>query len=241
MQASYVNSHKGFTLIELVVVILIMSTIGIMTASYVRNSMDIYTHITTLDKSLDNVRFVMERLRREVGNALPNSISVKGRCLTFTPIFDDSIYGNDFPINPRMARQGTIAPISSDIKGSKAVVYALTPDEALVTSNKSYLVHSYNRANNKIQFADNVSFQASSPEKRIYFIKDKTTYCFNDMNLYRQINDQEKVLMGENMTGNFFTNETKLTSHSLLQVQYISHFDGQEVAFEQTLHINNKP
>ena len=50
-------SKKGFTLIELVIVILIMSALGIMTTSYIRNSVDIYTNITTLDKSLGSVRF----------------------------------------------------------------------------------------------------------------------------------------------------------------------------------------
>ena len=241
MSSIYPTLRKGFTLIELVIVILIMSALGMMTTSYIRNSVDLYTNITTLDKSLGSVRFVMERLRREVGNALPNSIIVKNSCLTFTPIIDNSIYGTDFPISSHFAKKAFIAPISNNINGSKAVVYILTTDELLEGSNKSHLVQGYNAENKSIIFSEKISFPISSPTKRVYFVKDKTTYCFNKNNLYRRINEGEFILMAEHLSGYFFHKEAALKNHFLVQVKYNIDVEGKEVPIEQILRINNKP
>ena len=68
--------QKGFTLIELVIVIIVLSAISIATSTYISTGVSIYTDISERDKELNSTRFVMERLRREVLNALPNSLKV---------------------------------------------------------------------------------------------------------------------------------------------------------------------
>ena len=245
MPSVYGALQKGFTLVELVIVIVLLSVLGIMTSSYIGTGVDIYSDVAERDKELNSIRFVMERLRREVGNALPNSAVVGGNCLTFTPIVASTVYGDDFPISSASATTGTIFPISEDISGAKATVYLLSESE--LTSEKVQQIADYSADQDTVTFVDNlgviknVSFPLGSPAKRVYFIRDNTTYCFSGTNLYRRVNSGSDVLMAEDISGSFTASSATLQRNGLVQVSFELTFDGQEVPIEQTLHIYNTP
>lgn len=232
--------NKGFTLIELVIVIVLLSALSIMTSSYISTGVDIYSDVAERDGSLNSVRFVMERLRREVANALPNSaFSTTGQCLTFTPILASSIYGSDFPISPSSRNSGTIAPIPFDISAAKAVVYLLSSNE--LTSNKVQAINDYSAGQTALTFPSSISFPWSSPARRVYIVKDTVTYCFRSNNLYRTVNSEPETLMGEEIEGRFQVSDATLQRNGLVLTTYIMTFDGQSVPVEQTLPINNVP
>lgn len=233
--------NKGFTLIELVIVIVLLSALGIMTTTYISTGVDIYTDTTERDESLNSVRFVMERLRREVANALPNSAVVEsaGQCLTFKPIIASSIYGGDFPIFPLNASSGGIAPINIDMSNAQAVVYLLSASE--LTSSKVQAIGDYSAGQPIVTFSGSISFPLSSPAKRVYFINDTVTYCFSADNLYRRINSGGDQLMAENVTGSFQVSDATLQRNGLVLTTFIMNFDGQSASVTQTLPINNVP
>ncbi|MDA7746401.1 prepilin-type N-terminal cleavage/methylation domain-containing protein [Psychromonas sp.] len=244
---------KGFTLIELVIVIIILSAVGIATTSYIATGLDIYNDITERDKSINSVRFVMERMHREVSNALPNSAKSfanpdgdDNQCLSFYPIKKSSFY-TDFPIYPLQSSEGSVATISDYdyVTGDRAVVYLLHEAElASVETNgsaKSQAISSVNAAKDKLFFSSSVSFPLSSPASRVYIINDIVKYCFLGTDLYRQKNAETAVLMGENIAGTFNVIDATLQRNSLVKIGLSLVFDGQEVAFEKTLHINNVP
>lgn len=249
MSATTTTLQKGFTLVELVIVIVLLSALSIMTTSYISTGVDIYTDIADRDKSLNSIRFVMERLRREVTNALPNSAivsdsdsgSVTDGCLAFTPIVTSSVY-TDFPISPDSGDTGIISPISdyewSD--GDKAVVYLLDSDD-LDNTDKVNAISGINTDKDTLTFSTSpVSFSLASPAKRVYIINNDVSYCFSHNNIYRSEND-DVVLMAENITGSFTVDKATLYRNSLVQATYELDFDGQEVPVEQTLHISNTP
>jgi MSHA biogenesis protein MshO len=242
--------NNGFTLIELVIVIIILSTIGIATTTYISTGVSIYTDITERDKELNSTRFVMERLRRDVLNALPNSliVSAEKKCLTFTPIIASSIYGYNFPISPISASSATIAEVTllnnETIKtNDRAVVYLLDSSELSPTPGLSpRKVHAINSINNEvINFTQEVSFTLSSPSKRLYIIRDEIKYCFSGNNIYRTKNSELRVLMANNIAGEFEIANATLQRNGLAKVTFMLNFDGQEVPIEQTLHVNNVP
>jgi len=252
--------QKGFTLIELVMVIIILSALGIMTSSYIGTGVDIYTGISDRDKSLNSVRFVMERLRREASNALPNSAYVTDKkvladgtviycCLTFTPIETSTLY-RDFPISPISpvsGSTGTIEPITRDdldLTETKAVVYLLTAAKGL--SNSSIKEIKVINDKDTLTFDDSLGFPLGSPAKRVYFIKDDIRYCFNDAKeLYRSVIVNNTVattaLMAQGISGSFAVDDVSLQRNSLVKATFNLDFDGQKVPVEQTLHINNVP
>lgn len=246
--------NKGFTLVELVIVIIVLSIIGIATTSYISTGVNIYTDVADRDKSINSLRFVIERMRREVANALPNSAVITGDCLTFTPIIASSLYGNDFPIAPLQAGSASIATIEKDTNGNnqvengdRAVVYMLdSSDLNSVGSEGKNKVISINNAQNVITFtntnADGVaSYPLGSPAKRIYFINGNVSYCFVNDEIRRTDSDASNVLMAENVSGSFTVADATLQRNALVQVKFLLDFDDQKGAFEETLHINNVP
>lgn len=241
------RTYQGaFTLVELVLVILLLTVLGITTSSYIGTGVDIYSDISERDKLLNNVRFVMERMRREISNALPNSALVNNDCLSFYPIKSSSQY-IDFPFYPEQASQGVMTTISDYdfTSGDRAVVYLLDESELSTTdsngSAKSQTISSVNSGKDTLTFSSDVSFSLSSPASRTYIINEQLTYCFVGSALYRQVDSGTSVLMAEGVSGSFQVIEASLQRNSLVKVSYSLDFDGQEVTFEQTLHINNVP
>jgi len=245
-QYTRLQLQKGFTLIELVIVMLILSTLGIATSSYIATGLNIYNGISERDKLLNNIRFVMERMRRDVSSALPNSIKVEDDCLRFYPIKNSSLYTN-FPIYPIQKNSAEMTAITdySYTSGDRAVVYLLHESElSIVDSNgssKSQLISGVNSAKDTLNFSNNISFPLSSPAKRTYIINDRLAYCFAGDALYRQENTDAPVLMAENVSGSFAVIDATLQRNSLVKVNFSLPFEDQEVTFEQTLHILNVP
>lgn len=247
---------KGFTLIELVIVIIILAAIGVATSSYIAAGVNIYSDVADRDKSINSLRFVIERMRREVANALPNSAVVDGNCLTFTPIIASSLYGNDFPISPVSASSALIATIEKNSDGSnkvatgdRAVVYILERDDlsSVGHAGKNKVI-SINSAQNSITFTNTdangvASYPLGSPAKRLYFIRDNNdiSYCFVNNQIKRTDSNATNVLMADNIRGSFTVEQATLQRNSLVQVKFLLDFDEQEAAFEETLHINNVP
>lgn len=97
---------KGFTLIELVVVIVLLGIMSVGVASFVNLSTQIYVNVAGRDELIASARFAVERLNREIRNALPNSVRVrkknKTQCIEFIPIKASTIY-TDIPVSPEPA------------------------------------------------------------------------------------------------------------------------------------------
>jgi MSHA biogenesis protein MshO len=239
----------GFTLIELVIVIIILSAIGIATSTYISTGVSIYTDVSERDKALNSTRFVMERLRRDVLNALPNSLVVSeaNRCLTFTPVLYSSLYSYDLPIFPVEASTATITNIDNyaHTAGNKAVVYLLDPSE--LVGDKVHAIDGI--TTEQINFSDDdVSFSLGSPSKRLYIINTSKSYYFH----YNNSNERFELvladscnatgsIMAKDIEGEFDVAKPTLQRNGLAKVTYMLNFDGQEVPIEQTLHVNNVP
>lgn len=65
---------RGFTLIEVVVVIVLLGIVGTMTTSIISSSMEGYNNQTRRERLQSTARLAIERIQREVRHALPNSI-----------------------------------------------------------------------------------------------------------------------------------------------------------------------
>ena len=98
--------RNGFTLIELITVILILAVISGGIFGFIGRGAEIYVDTTEREQILSDSRFLIERITRELRQALPNSVreatSGNYQCVEFVPIKWSSFY-LDVPVAPEVA------------------------------------------------------------------------------------------------------------------------------------------
>lgn len=111
----------GFTLIELVIVIIILGIVSGGIFGFLGTGTQIYVDVTERDQILSESRFLVERLNREIRYALPNSVriidypesatedNVISHCLEFTPIEWSAFY-SDIATGSELATVSLEAP-----------------------------------------------------------------------------------------------------------------------------------
>lgn len=92
---------RGFTLVELVMVILLLGIMATFTSQFIGIGSQIYGDASSREQLMSDARFAMERLNREVRDAVPGSERIEttdgvwvdaGPCLSFWPISTSSRY-----------------------------------------------------------------------------------------------------------------------------------------------------
>ncbi len=183
--------HRGFSLIELIVVILILGIIGAGTAIYIVRGMQAYTDSVRRDRLAATARAATERVVRELRNALPNSIristgsaaGVTTACIEFVPVERASAYRN------ALAPQGSITrfdavPFAPPTAGNRFVViypYAMPP---LYAGGNPGPVAGFDATSNtlagEVRLAAAHRFAHDSPQRRFFVTTAPVSFCIDD-------------------------------------------------------------
>ena len=205
------RKSNGFTLIELVIVVTILGVVGVGIASFVRSSMQIFIDVGEREQLLTESRFAIERMSRELRNAVPNSVRVAGNstehCIEFVPINWSSVY----TVLPLLPSSDTTLSIvfPSDIDGNVyslpggdhfALVYPLRTEDVYDASNqKRQLISACTdggdgNCNTKdgvetVDLTVASAFPEESPASRAYLIDRSVSFCITNGRLVRFEND----------------------------------------------------
>ena len=246
------SKESGFTLIELIVVIIIMGVLASATTVFIKFSTVIYSEATDRDQLVSSARFAIERLNREVRNALPNSLRLDPtkQCLEFTPIIGSSIY-TDIPVFPDN-KSNTITVIESNALpnssgGFSAIVYPLTFDDVYpIIESDSDKIHAINNIVSTgeqwvITLNADVVFSANSPTQRIYFIEtnNSVNYCVLNNTLTRN-----NILMADNINSalsSFDVMEATLQRNAMVQIHLQFEKNDENITFENEVQVLNVP
>ena len=241
----------GFTLIEMVTVILILGIVIIGVSGFVIFGTRIFVESSAVDQVLSQSRFGIERMTRDIRRAVPNSIRVltagdgSYQCIELLPILTSTSY-LDAPFVPETARNSltaikSIRPISA---GQSVLIYPLTDPEVYNpqgTTAKRFIVQSVSETGDQltITLTQSVRFTEASPLMRLYVADSPLSYCFVssastvELRLYQNYGYQATqptpttmgvgVLMAQNITNNLTANPAIILTPATLVTNAIVH------------------
>ena len=98
------HAHRGFTLIEVITVVVILSIVTVMGTGFVAKSVESYDRAQQRSKLINRGRQAIERLTRQLRTALPYSLRLSndgsGQCVEFMPVTGGGNYlGPDYDNN----------------------------------------------------------------------------------------------------------------------------------------------
>ncbi|RLV59036.1 type II secretion system protein [Parashewanella curva] len=186
------NKAVGFTLIELVTVIIILGIVLVGVSSFITFGTRIFVDSTSVEQVLGESRFAIQRMTRELRTALPNSVRVNTdnssyQCIEFVPTVTSTSY-----IQIPFESSSNTATIFRDAPNTKifgfdiqrAYVYPINADEVYITNTQnsiaasvSWVTGTNNSPTLSLTFNSPTRFKYSSPQKRMYLTTNPVTYC----------------------------------------------------------------
>jgi len=209
------QKYQGFTLVELVIVIVLLGIMATGITSFISLSTQTYINVADRDELIASARFAVERLNRELRNAVPNSIRivanasipVSDQCIEFMPIVASTTY-LDIPVAPEPPSSTiTVVPfVAADNVNDYTcgvvnycsdfvAVYPITSDDLYgspidnvgkVFSLTNFTPPLSASSEWTLSFAGGAkTFDADSPTQRLYIINQPVSYCVSNGKLTR--------------------------------------------------------
>ena len=251
MSIARLSREAGFTLIEMVTVILILGIMVVGLSSFVIFGTRIFVESSAVDQVLSQSRFGIERITRDIRRAVPNSLRTltttdgSYQCLELLPIAASTSYINA-PFVPQSVQNNltaikSIRPIAED---QSVLIYPLTTADIYNpqgTTAKRFIVDSVAELGDQltITLTQSVRFTEASPLKRLYVADSPISYCFVqaasniDLRLYQgygyRVNQPAPadmgngVLMAQNVTNALSVNPAVIITPSTLVTNAIVH------------------
>ena len=189
--------QQGFTLIELIVVIVVLAIISFGSTQYIVNSVESYMDTAMRERQGSAARVAVEKISRELRNALPNSArtSALGECIEFMPVLGGSIY-TSLPLTPAASNAFRSVPfiISGGPEIGRVAVYPLNPDEIYNPATDSTTASSISPPLDPsvitadlegsteilVQLSRAHQFPLDSPVRRWFMVSEPVSFCVDN-------------------------------------------------------------
>lgn len=199
--------QRGFTLIELVMVIIILGVVGSMVAVFMRAPIDAYFDTARRAALTDVADTALRRMARDIHKALPNSIrNPSTNCIEFIPTrtgaryrAQDSAAGNslDFSLADsgfNMLGRNSDLPADQRIRANDRIaIYNLgiAGADAYAADNTAVVSNVVDGTETAINLTAGKKFPLASPNNRFHVIPTEETivsYVCSGNTLYRNTN-----------------------------------------------------
>lgn len=262
--------QRGFTLVELVMVIVIMGVIGAVVAVFMRSPIDAYFDSNRRAALTDTADTAVRRISRDVRKALPNSVRVPNpQCLEFIPTRTggryrsaETVAGDNTSLNFaaadttfNMLGQNSLSPADQQIRvGDTIAVYNLgiAGASAYLGNNTAAVTSVADGVETTIGIAATL-FPLESGTLRFHVIpveEQVVAYVCTGGNLRRTVTTGSFVsacpatgpVLATNMNScTFVYNGNDLQRNGLVQIQLNLSANNEPVSLYHEVHVNNSP
>ncbi|RUO71946.1 PilW family protein [Idiomarina ramblicola] len=254
---------KGFTLIELVIVIVLLSIISAFTFRFVGIGADMYATGAARIQLLEQSRFAVERITRELRNSVPNSARVinSGQCLEFVPIKAAGTYYKA-PFSPNSSASLDFFSFSerwSEISSQKDRLFIYATHASYIYNNQERRARVKNDSPSMgtvttLELESDSYFSEKSPGQRLFIGKAPVSFCTEGTQLKRHsdygwgndpLEASEGVVITDqlvNMSEPFRVNNAALMRNNVILIflEYQS-ANTERLFYNREVHIPNAP
>jgi MSHA biogenesis protein MshO len=247
----------GFTLVELVVVIVVVAILGGISVTFIKNSVLAYVNSEAYYELSDRADVALRRMSRDIRNALPNSVYVSGDYVEFVPIKSGGRYSQDsVTSNSLSALTGSV----SAENGDQLVIYNMGIDGADIYKGETN--RTITNASGSIFTFSGGAFTLLSPASRYYTVNGAVIYACDLPNkrllMYTNVPLPTTVLLAaqhptsfagftqsivaEDVTGCSFTYTAGVMQHSgVITAQLTLSKRGGVVSLVNLINVVNSP
>ena len=252
------KGQAGFTLVEVITVVVILSLVAVVGTNFIVNATESYQRTQTRANLVNTARQALERMTRQLRGALPYSVRItnSGNCVEFMPIAGGGFYRNPVPDQANGAGpSGSIETSLHGVDFGSAVfvsIGAMSPDE-LYGANPESMAGVTSRSVDEVNFPARV-WQRNSIARRFYLLDSPQAFCLfgNQLRFYP---DQEATA-GQVDAGSDFDllalnaqpegtpfelSPASLERNVVLNWSVMFTEGGESVDFEQEVLIRNVP
>jgi len=182
------RASAGFTLVELVTVIVVLGVLALGTVRFINDSSRGFATTVSRAELATDARATLDSLSRSLRDALPGSVRVQGGCLEYIPVVSASTYLT----LPVAVPAASFRAVPLDPPAADGLRVAVFPDAAV------YLVGAASALSPPVSFSapdgDNEvtvtftaphRFPAESPRQRFFVVRDPVSVCASAGRLFR--------------------------------------------------------